>query len=96
MESPSNPTIVPHVPRLMALCREVYDHDGHEIGARPLAWALALPDGWTVTVPSTGEPSVSIWGSVREAARVLDAFIDWPAPQQQQHPASLEPAPQGV
>lgn len=71
MESHSDPTSVPHVPRLMALCREVYDRDGYEIGAHALAWALTLPDGWTVTLPATGEPSVRIWPSVQEAARSL-------------------------
>lgn len=90
MESHSDPTSVPHVPRLMALCREVYDRDGYEIGAHALAWALTLPDGWTVTLPATGEPSVRIWPSVQEAARSLDAFIDWPSPQQ--NPASPESA----
>ena len=79
MDHNSDASIVPQAPRLIALCREVYDDDGNEVGTRTIAWALSLVGGWTVTVPADQRASVNVWASISEAASALDTFPDWPA-----------------
>lgn len=91
MDHNSDTSTVNHVPRLIALRREIYDDDGNEIGARTIAWALSLPTGWTVTLPADSQPSVSVWRSLSEATAALDTFTDWPSPHEV--PAEGLPAP---
>jgi hypothetical protein len=70
------------VPRLLAFYQDVVDEElGTPVGWQTIAWGLTFPDGSAVTVPAEGPTAATVWHSLEDATKALDAYVDTPDPR---------------
>lgn len=81
------------IPRLIAFYQDVWDDDGTVTGWRIVAWGLGLTDGSAISIPVEPPVRVTLWQSIDDAARALDAYVDPVDPRRTIDADDVQPLP---